>query len=264
MRSLIVILIISVAAGLQAQQSFLFQPTGANFYVYNQGGRQFVINQSKMTAAGLGKVMEKLSSGKRINRAGDDPAGLAVSEKIDAIMRGIKQESMNMQDFRNYLRYVDAMAGQDTRLLQRIRELIVRSAGGILTKDDREIIQTEIDQYLRQINMNARFSKFNTKIVIPELTVKGLNLDGVDVVRDPYRSIKLVDDALKKVVRRRILAGVKSNVLTYRIQGAEMYYVNMASSLSRVLDQNMAEGISSLSQKSVLLKTQYGIMMLGK
>jgi flagellin len=256
--------ILFLSSNLLAAESFLFQPTGANFFVFNNGSRQFIINQSKMTGSDLRSVMKKLASGKRINSAADDPAGLAVSQKIESILKGIRQESMNLQDFRNYLRHVDGMAAQDVKILQRIRLLIVRSANGMFTREDREIIQTEIDQFLRQIDMNARFARFNTKGVIPELTVKNLGLKEVNVVRDPYKSMRSVDEALKKVVRRRIIAGVKSNVFTYRIKGVEYYYVNMTESLSKMLDQDLARGISELSKKSILLKTEYGIFMMGK
>lgn len=249
---------------LTASDNYLFIPSNSDFYIYGRGTAQYIIKQNRITDSSITDIIKKLSSGKRIISASDDPSGMAMSQKLDTIIKGIRQESMNMQDYRNYLLFAESAIAQDNKILQRIRELTVRSAGGIMNKDDREIIQTEISQFLKQIDMNAKNLQFNTKAVIPELTVKRLGLDNVDVIKDPYTSMKLVDAAMEKVQKKRIVAGIKGNILKLRIDGAEIYYVNAVSSLSRISDQDMSEGIRTLSGNSILIKAQYGLLIKSK
>ncbi len=253
-----------ITTSLSAQSTSLYIPGGGNFMIYNRGAQNFIIMQNKFTRSAFNSVLKKLSSGKRINSAADDPAGLAVSEKLDSLMKQLSQESMNMQDYRNMLRYVEAILAQDSKILRRIRTLIVKSSNGMYNRDDREIIQSEINQLKAQIQMNARFAQFNKRRVIPQLSLKGLGLQNLSVVRSPYGAIKLVDNAMKKILRRRVLAGVKGNVLTFRIKGKEYYAVQAMSTLSRIVDQNMAEGIMSLIKNSTMLKAQHGVLLKAK
>jgi len=247
-----------------AERSFLFQPAGSNFLVYNRAGKNFYIHQNKLMRWNLMGSYRKLASGKRINISADDPSGLAVLEKMNSIVAEMKQQSMNLQDYRNYIRYYDGVLAQNMNALKRIRELILRSSSGILGPDDRAINQSEIDQYLSQINMNARFSMFNKRQVIPQLTVKGMNLEKVDVVRNLYGSMKLVDDALSRLMKMRGRAGAQENVYTMRIKGKLIHMVNLQQSASRTGDADMAEEISRLMTNSVLYKSNIGVMMRGR
>ena len=239
-------------------------PDGGNFMIYNRGAHNFVIMQNKFTRSAYDSVLKRLSTGRRINSAADDPAGLAVSEKFDALMKQLSQESMNLQDYRNMMRYVEAVLAQDSKILRRIRTLIVKASNGMYGRDEREIIQSEIDQLKAQIQMNARYSQFNKKPVIPQLTLKGLGLDNLTVIRSPYKAVQLVDAAMQKIRRRRVAAGIKDNVLTFRIKGKEHYAIQALSSLSRIVDQNMAEGLTSLIKNSTLIKAQHGVLMKAK
>jgi len=153
---------------------------------------------------------------------------------------------------------------QDQDLVQRIRLLIIQASNGILAVEDREYIQAEILQLLNQINMNAKFSQFNTKPVIPELTTANLGLDSIDVVHKVLDSIGTVDEALKKLTAKRVLQGVKSNILTFRIEGKSYHYLNLQKAQSGITDMDMSEGISELIKNSVLLKTQNGLIMRSK
>ena len=152
--------------------------------VYGRGDASFIISQSKITELKLDKNLSQLASAKRINNASDDPAGFAVAEKMESLLKQLRQESMNAEDMRNFHVYAESAIAQDQELLQRIRLLIVRASSGILAAEDRGYIQTEISELLNQVNMNAKFSQFNTINVIPELTAKNLGLDGVDVVQE--------------------------------------------------------------------------------
>lgn len=254
----------SPAAGAEPAR-YLFAPDGANFLVYGAGGgKQFIINQPKLTQWRLQKDFAGLSSGKRIVTAGDDPAGLAVAEKMDSLIRGLKQESMNAEDMRNYVNFLESALGADQELITRIRELALRASSGILGPDDRALIQAEVREVLAQIDMNAEFTQFNKKNVMKEITAAFLGIAAADVARDAPGAIGMADTALKKIQVMRTGAGVKANVLTLQIEGKSLYILNMGEAESRLRDLDMAEGVSSLMKNSVLLKTQYGVLMLPK
>jgi flagellin len=244
--------------------SFLFKPDNANFFVYGYGRNSFIINQSKLAGLKLDSQISQLSSGKRINSASDDPAGLAVAEKMKSLLDQLKQESMNSEDMRNFHNFIESAIAQDQEILQRIRLLTVQASNGILNNEDRGYIQAEIDQFLSQINFNAKFLQFNKIGIIPELTAQNLGLDKVDVIRNLQNSIGIVDEALKKLIRKRVLQGVKSNILTFQIEGKNYQYLNLQRTESLIRDLDMAEGITNLIKNSVLLKSQYGLVIRSK
>lgn len=251
-----------LAAELPAgERPLLFLPEGANFYVFSRGGTTLFLNASRATRLQIGKSLEKLASGKRINRAGDDAAGLAVSEQIKSIVDGMKRSSMNMADWRNYLGYRESALAQSSSALQRMRELAVRASNGILSTDDREIIQGEIDLLAGSIDSAARFSLFNRLAVIEDCTAESLGVRDVSVVRDPGGAMMKIDEGLRKIQYLRTKAGVQQNVMTWRIEGAELSIVNLVSAYSRISDLEMAEEIRELVQGGVLLRTQYGTVL---
>jgi flagellin len=241
---------------------FLYVPDGSNFLVYGTGSRQFIINQARISEWKLGKDFAGLASGKRIVTAADDPAGLAVAEKMDALIRGLAQESMNDEDMKGYVHFLEGALGADQDMLMRIRELALRASNGILGADDRELIQSEVRALIAQIDLNAEFTQFNKKNVMKEVTASALGIGAADVARDARGTIARADEALKKIQVMRTLAGVKANVLTFRIEGRSLYMLNLRQSESRVRDLDMAEGVTSLMKNSVLMKTQYGVLLL--
>ena len=109
------------------------------------------------------KNMEKLSSGLRINRAGDDAAGLAISEKMRGQIRGLNQASRNAQDGISLIQTAEGALNETHSILQRMRELAVQAANDTNTTDDRNELQKEIDQLTEEINRIARTTEFNTK-----------------------------------------------------------------------------------------------------
>jgi len=108
------------------------------------------------------KSMEKLSSGLRINRAGDDASGLAVSEKMRSQIRGLNQASRNASDGISFLQTSEGYLQETQDVLQRIRELSVQSANGIYTSHDRTQIQVEVSQLVDEIDRVASHAQFNT------------------------------------------------------------------------------------------------------
>jgi flagellin len=106
--------------------------------------------------------MESLSSGLRINRAGDDAAGLAVSEKMRSQVRGLNQASKNAQDVVSFIQTAEGWLNETTSALQRVRELSIQAANGIYTQNDRNYIQAEVNQLVQEVERISQHAEFNT------------------------------------------------------------------------------------------------------
>ncbi|MED4359558.1 flagellin, partial [Geobacillus stearothermophilus] len=120
--------------------------------------RQLTIGQGAAT-----KNMEKLSSGLRINRAGDDAAGLAISEKMRGQIRGLEQASRNSQDAISLIQTAEGALNETHSILQRMRELAVQAANDTNTDDDRKELQKEINELVDEIDRIADQTEFNTQ-----------------------------------------------------------------------------------------------------
>ncbi|MDR7434384.1 MAG: flagellin FliC, partial [Armatimonadota bacterium] len=117
-----------------------------------------------ITQLQLSKALERLSSGYRINRAADDAAGLAISEKLRSQVRGLNQAVRNAQDAVSLIQTAEGALNETHGILQRIRELAVQAANdGTLTTEDRNAIQAEIDSLLAEVDRIANTTQFNTK-----------------------------------------------------------------------------------------------------
>ncbi|MDR3302870.1 MAG: flagellin [Treponema sp.] len=114
-----------------------------------------------VTQGSLTKNMEKLTSGLRINRAGDDASGLAVSEKLRSQVRGLNRASANAADGISFIQTTEGYLQESQDIMQRVRELAVQSANGIYTAEDREQIQVEVDQLVDEIDRIASHAQFN-------------------------------------------------------------------------------------------------------
>ncbi len=138
---------------------------------YIPGRKTMVINhnmsalysnrQLGVTNASLQKDMEKLSSGMKINRAGDDASGLAVSEKMRSQIRGLNQASMNAANGISFIQTTEGYLQETTDILQRIRELAVQASNGIYTDEDRMQIQVEVSQLVAEVDRIASSAQFN-------------------------------------------------------------------------------------------------------
>jgi flagellin len=109
----------------------------------------------------LDKASEKLSSGMRINRAADDAAGLAISEKMRAQVRGLRQAERNAQDGISFIQTTEGYLSNTHSVLQRVRELAVQAANGIYTSEDRMMVQVEVSQLIDEIDRIASHAQFN-------------------------------------------------------------------------------------------------------
>ncbi|HBG65253.1 MAG TPA: flagellin [Treponema sp.] len=114
-----------------------------------------------VTNVSLQKDMEKLSSGEKINRAGDDASGLAVSEKMRSQIRGLNRASRNAADGISFIQTTEGYLQETTDIIQRIRELAVQSSNGIYTDEDREMIQVEVSSLIAEVDRIASTAQFN-------------------------------------------------------------------------------------------------------
>lgn len=122
-----------------------------------------VLNRQRINSKESSKAMEKLSSGLRINSAGDDAAGLSISQKMRAQIRGLNQASRNAQDGISLIQTAEGALGEMHGITHRIRELCVQGANGTLTDEDRDKIQLELDELKSEMNNIASTTEFNTK-----------------------------------------------------------------------------------------------------
>ena len=121
----------------------------------------FADRSLKVTQVFLDKNMEKLSSGLRINRAGDDASGLAVSEKMRAQIRGLNQASTNAQNGISFIQTTEGYLQESEDIIQRMRELAVMASHGIYTAEDRQYIQVEVSALIAEVDRIASHAQFN-------------------------------------------------------------------------------------------------------
>ncbi|CAD7838036.1 Flagellin protein FlaA [Olavius algarvensis spirochete endosymbiont] len=139
----------------------------------------FATNRSKINDSNTQKSMEKLSSGLRITRARDDASGLAVSEKMRAQIRGLRQGSRNAADGISFIQTTEGYLQESSEVLQRIRELSIQASNGIYTAEDRMQIQVEVSQLVDEVDRIASHAQFNGMNM---LTGRFARFDGLNVV----------------------------------------------------------------------------------
>ena len=244
-------------------------------------------------------AMEKLSSGMRINRAGDDASGLAVSEKMRTQIQGLRQAERNTEDGMSFVQTTEGYLDQTSSILQRIRVLAVQSSNGIYSQDDRQLIQVEVSALVDEVDRiasQAEYNKFKLlqgdfartgatgsmwfhmganmhqreRVYIGTMTAQALNLKqqtGVFIANlstpeFANRTIGVVDDALHKIAKQRADLGAYYNRLEYAAKGLMNAYENIQASESRIRDADMAETMVNFSKDQILV--QSGTAMLAQ
>ena len=239
--------------------------------------------------------IEKLSSGMRINRAGDDASGLAVSEKMRSQIRGLQQASRNAQNGVSFIQTTEGYLQETQDILQRLRELAVQSSNGIYTAEDRMQIQVEVSQLVDEIDRVASHAQFNGMNVLTgrfaqdtgENTVTasmyfhiGANMDQRERVYigtmtadapsmrtgnneilslsnpgDSNQSIGIIDAALRTVNKQRADLGAYQNRLEMAIRGIDIAAENTAAAESQIRDVDMANEIVDFTKNQILLQS---------
>ena len=231
------------------------------------------------------KAMEKLSSGLRINRAGDDAAGLAISEKMRGQIRGLDQASRNAQDGISLIQTAEGALNETTNILQRMRELSVQAANDTNATTDRQAIKTELIALQDEITRIADTTKFNGKNLINSAassasalniqvgansgegikitlanmaaSVIGVTTDLVSKVGsgtaiDANKLTTAIDEALVKVSTQRAKFGAIQNRLEHTIKNVDNTSENLQAAESRVRDVDMAKEMMNYSKNNIL------------
>ena len=240
--------------------------------------------------AGLEKAMERLSSGKRINSASDDAAGMAVAAKLRADMRSLNQAVRNTNDAISLVSTYDGAASEIESILVRMREMSVQSANGTYSDDDRTNAQKEVDALIEEIDRignNTQFNRVNiakeetdftfrvgaqqddaddVTITLASLlsTKLGTDLDKTDITDQSNASdaVKTIDGALDSLAGARADAGAFINRLGHTIITQQNVSQRTAEALSGIEDADYAQESAALARGMVL--AQAGTSMLAQ
>ena len=248
---------------------------------------------------GIMRNIEKLSSGERINRAGDDASGLAVSEKMRSQIRGLNQANRNIENGVSVIQTTEGYLQETTDILQRVRELAVQSSNGIYSDEDRMQIQVEVSQLVSEVDriasqaqlngMNMLTGRYgsesdsvmqfqiganmdqNTRVFIGTMTAQSLGLKGAqgteDVVSiaDPEAAnatLGVIDSALQTVSKQRADLGAYQNRFKMPAKAINIAAENTQAAESRVRETDMASQMVEFTKSQIL--TQSGTAMLAQ
>lgn len=228
------------------------------------------------------KNMEKLSSGLRINRAGDDAAGLAISEKMRGQIRGLDQASRNSQDGISLIQTAEGALNETHSILQRMRELAVQSVTATNTTADRNALNNEFTQLKQEITRIADQTEFNTKVLLKgsyatagtalsfqvgananqkiQLQIKDMRATAlsliaavtVSTIGTASTAITTVNTAIATVSTERSTLGSVQNRLEHTIANLNTAAENLQASESRIRDVDMAKEMMNYSKNNIL------------
>ena len=224
----------------------------------------------------LSKAMEQLSTGKRINSAADDAAGLAISDKMTAQIRGLNQAVRNANDGISMIQTAEGATQEVTNMLQRMRELAVQSANGTNTADDKTALQSEFGELQKEIKQISTNTQWNGKNIsdstasavtfqvgansgqVVTVTFKDIaGMSGMSAVDSGISAsstdaIGKVNDAIKAIDGFRSDMGAKINRLTYAADNLTNISTNTSASRSRIMDADYAQSTTELARSQII------------
>ncbi len=231
--------------------------------------------------------MERLSSGLRINRAADDPAGLAISERMRAQIRGLQVAQRNIQDSMSLFQTAEGALQETHAMLQRLRELSVQAASDTVTDVDRALLDIEFQQLKEEIERNSKDTNFNTlplldgsrssfktqagpnagqsiEFSIGDMGVGALGLEDASLLtrEQADESIGLLDEAIGKVSSERSRMGAYVNRLEHAYNNAAVMEENLTAAESRIRDTDIAKEMMALTKANILLQASQHILAL--
>ena len=249
----------------------------------------FASRQESINTQALQKSMEKLASGEKINRAGDDASGLSISEKMRSQIRGLNQASRNIGDAISFTNVAEGYLQETTDVLQRIRELAVQASNGVFSAEDCMQIQVEVSQLVAEVDriassaqfngmslLTGRFSKDsdtimqfqigansdqNIRAYIGTMTSQALGLTGIQgtdekiSINSPDEAnttIAVLDEALKNVNKQRADLGAYTNRMEMAQKGINVAAENTQSAESRIRDADMAQELVNHVKNQIL------------
>lgn len=241
------------------------------------------------------KSLEKLSSGLKVNRAGDDAAGLAISEKMRGQIRGLGMATKNAQDSISLIQTAEGALNETHSILQRMREVAVQSANDTNTTSDRQELQKEMDRLRQEIDRIGDTTEFNTRVLLSgnfsttglrfqvgansgqfvsitfgSMRASALGISGASasqavsittaVAADS--AISKLDTAIEMVSGERSKYGAMQNRLEHTINNLNTSSVNLQAAESRIRDADMAKEMINFSKTQILV--QSGVAMLAQ
>ena len=235
----------------------------------------------------LSKSTEKLSSGYRINRAGDDAAGLSISEKMRSQIRGLNRASDNAQDGISLIQVAEGALNETHSILQRMDELATQAANDTNTTTDRTAIQAEIDQLVEEIDRIQSTTQFNSMnllddtfknknlqvgalkdqkiaISIGKMDAATIGVDAIDVSSfdEAGTAMEAIQAGIDKVSTQRSKLGALQNRLEHTINNLDTTAENTQAAESRIRDTDMADEMVKFSKNNIL--SQAGQSMLAQ
>lgn len=227
-----------------------------------------------------GKSMEKLSSGLRINRAGDDAAGLAVSEKMRGQIRGLEQAQKNVQDGISFVQTAEGAMNEVSSMLSRMKELIVQKSNDTYSSGDKGNINLELNELGVQIDKIMSDTKFNginitsdvqiqADDALQTISIDGVNTSGFDGLSSVASGtstggfsadLDTIEQAITRVSTERATLGAKQNRLEYTSNNLGTVVENLTASESRIRDTDMASEMVKLTKNNILLQASQSML----
>jgi len=244
------------------------------------------LNQNWMMA---NKALLRISSGYRINSAADDAAGLAISEKMRAQIRGLQMAGKNIQDGISLVQTAEGALNETHAIIQRMRELAIQAASDTLTDDDRKLIDIEFQQLKEEMTRIAKQTEFNTRPLLNgdyesnplkiqvganagqymEIYIGGvdsnhLGIGGLDIAtRDNAdAAIGALDQALKQVSGERARLGAYQNRLEHAYNNVLNTAENLTAAESRIRDADIAKEMMNYTKASILAMAAQHVLAL--
>jgi len=251
--------------------------------------------QVKFNELDLNKDIEKLSTGMRINRGGDDASGLAVSEKLRSQIRGLNQAGRNIENAVSFIQTTEGYLSETQDIMHRVRELAVQSANGIYTDEDRMQIQVEVSQLVDEVNRIASHAQFNglnmltgrfgnparggtvtaemffqvganmdqrKQVFIGTMTAQALGLRGISISTPDKANavIGSVDNALRQVSKQRADLGAYQNRFEMAAKGVAVASENMQAAESLIRDTDMASQMVDYTKNQILMQSSTAML----
>ena len=257
----------------------------------------FASKMEGFNSQALQKSMEKLSSGERINRAGDDASGLSISEKMRSQIKGLNQASRNIGDAISFTNVAEGYLQETTDVLQRIRELAVQASNGVYSDEDRAQIAVEVSQLVAEIDRIASSAEFNgmrlltgrfakesdivmqfqaganadqnIRAYIGTMTAQALGLTSIQGTGekisisssdDANTTISILDEAIKNVNKQRADLGAYSSRMEMAQKGISISAENLTSAESRIRDTDVATELVNYSKNQILVESSSAML----
>ncbi|MGY4686141.1 MULTISPECIES: flagellin N-terminal helical domain-containing protein [Petrotoga] len=235
----------------------------------------------------MGKSLEKLSSGFRINRAGDDAAGLSISEKMRGQIRGLDMAVKNAQDSISLIQTAEGALTETHAILQRMRELAVQAANDTNVGADRQALQDEVTQLTAEINRIASDTEFNTQklldgtftnstfhiganigqnitLSIGAMSAGALEINSTNMSianqASANTAISTINAAIVKVSTERSKLGAYQNRLEHTINNLQVSSENLTAAESRIRDVDMAKEMMNYTKQQILLQSSNAML----